>query len=499
MKEKIAIIGMGISGAAVLLAYSKELHLYPDVQVAIDCYDSAESFGKGVPFRETSSQALINARSNQISYDYEHEHDFALWLENRGSQVPEYASRKLFGDYMIERSRALMKIVNATAYHTRIKDLEWLPSLQKWRLTPEASSKGPQATVLYDRVHLCCGELSSSDFYELKGETRYIHEPYPLHHLPSEIKENHQIAMIGMGLAMVDLVRYLKYEINPAQLLVFSNNNYFPTVRAHDERKLEWQFLTFQQVESLIEKQAGSFTLANFTYLLEQEFSQYGLSIAEVKETYFLPGIQGLKKTMELPDIVGIIQRIIFQASEVMTVGWEAMNEAERTKFKQHYDKLVTIFRNPMPIESAKEVIEGVEEGWLKVLENVQTIKPASNHERLQLITPVKTIEVDWVINATGLDLSMRSLAEDSLLNVLLKRRYALVDTAGGFGIHAATGNVISPRFGEWITLHAHGVLINGAIYQNNSTFKIQRYAHRLIKRLLSDTATDDNNRQVHE
>lgn len=499
MKEKIAIIGMGISGAAVLLAYSKELPFFPDVQVDIDCYDSPESFGKGVPFREISNQALNNARSFQISYDYEHELDFALWLEERGIQVPEYASRKLFGDYMVQRSQTLMQAVNATAYPTRIKDLEWLPSLNKWRLTPENSSKGPQATVLYHRVHLCCGELPSGDFYELTGQTRYIHEPYPLHHLPVEIKETDQVAIIGMGLSMVDLVRYLKSEINPAQFLIFSNENHFPAVRAHDERDLQWHFLSIEQAESLIDKQAGNFTVANFTDLLEQEFSRHGLSIAEVKENDFLPGIQGLKTTMESPDRVGLIQRILFQASDMMSVGWEAMDESERTKFQHEYDKLVTTFRNPMPIESAETLIEGAEDGWLKVLEDVQTINPAPNNERLQLITPNKTFEVDWVINATGLDLSMKNLAEDSLLSSLLKRRYALIDTAGGFGLHVATGNIISPRFGEWATLHAHGVLINGAIYQNNSTFKIQRHAHRLIKRLLREAAITHNNSRVDE
>lgn len=485
MKEKIAIIGMGISGAAVLLAYQKELTNYPDKQVEIACYDSAESFGQGVPFREETPHALNNARSYQISYDYEHEDDFALWLEKRGIPVPEYASRSLFGDYMIERSQELMETLNASAYHTRVKDLEWLPSMRKWRLALEDSHKGPQGAVLYDRVHLCCGELPSGDFYELKGEAHYVHEPYPLHQLPAAIKETDKIAIIGMGLATVDLVRYLRRELKPAQLWVFSNENHFPAVRAHDDRKVDWHYLSFAKVDSLIEKQAGNFTVANFATLLEQELARFDLSIDLVKVKYFLPSMGGLKATMESPDEVGLIQHILFQASEIMTVGWEAMNEVERAEYMADYDKLVTTFRNPMPIESATELIEGERAGWLRVLEEVTKIEVSLDGDQFKLITATGTESVEWVINATGLDLSMKYLAKDSLLNALLIRRYAVIDTAGGFSINVASGNVISPRYGEWSTLHAHGVLISGAIYQNNSTFKIQRFAHRLIKRLL--------------
>ena len=49
--EDIAIIGMGISGSAVLTSYAKELKDKKHA-ITIDCYDTSHSFGRGVPFRE---------------------------------------------------------------------------------------------------------------------------------------------------------------------------------------------------------------------------------------------------------------------------------------------------------------------------------------------------------------------------------------------------------------------------------------------------------------
>lgn len=485
MKEKVAVIGMGISGMGVLLAYAKEVPRHPNSQIDIDCYDAPESFGKGVPFRETSPHALNNLRSPQISYDYENLEDFASWLKAQGKVATGYAKRSLFGQYMDERSQALMESLAATAYHTRIIKLDWLPLKKKWRLTPEHPGKGPQAEVLYDRVHLCCGELPTGDFYQLKGQLHYVHEIYPLADLPATIKETDKVAIIGMGLAAIDVVRHLLRETKPAQLVMFSKENYFPVVRGDDIRELEFNYLTFEALAAIIEAQEGFFTVENFKHLLDQELAVYGLSFETITTKYYQKGLAGVRATLKEPEEVGLIQAVLKQANAVMADGWDAMDETERERFSEDYQKIMVILSNPMPPESAAELLVGDDAGWLN-LYDVKAVEVIADSNQLQLVTKEGSVEVDWVINATGMDLSLQGIDKGSLLSHLLNRRYTMVDTAGGFSMNYGTSNIFSPRFGEWSTLHAHGVLVNGVRFQNNDALKIQRTAHLLVKRLLA-------------
>src|SRR5690554_1290385 len=134
MKEKVAVIGMGVSGAGVLLAYQKELPQHPGVQIDITCFDVPESFGRGKPFREKSEHALNNSRSQTISYDYAHEEDFVEWLQAQGLEVPEFASRRLFGDYLHDRTQALVADLQAKVVEGRVTALDWLQNLQQWQV-----------------------------------------------------------------------------------------------------------------------------------------------------------------------------------------------------------------------------------------------------------------------------------------------------------------------------------------------------------------------------
>ena len=71
VKEKVAIIGMGISGMGTLVAYSKLTQ-----NIEIDCYDTKTSFGRGYPFRVDSNDVLLNVRSQQVTFDQDKPDDF---------------------------------------------------------------------------------------------------------------------------------------------------------------------------------------------------------------------------------------------------------------------------------------------------------------------------------------------------------------------------------------------------------------------------------------
>ena len=491
MKETVAVIGMGVSGAGVLLAYQKALPQHPEAQIEITCFDVPASFGRGKPFREQSEHALNNSRSHTISYDYAHEEDFVEWLQEQGLAVPEYTSRRLFGDYLHDRTQALVKNLQAQVIEKRVEALDWLQDLQQWQVQV-TQSDGEAAFYYYDRVHLCCGELPSADFYHLKGQTHYIHEPYPLQQFSEHGPQaGDRVAVIGTGLSALDVYKYLYDECGIRELELFSRSNYFPTVRGQEDQAYACQHLTKANTQQLMAQQNGNFTLANFEQMLSKELAEVGIEFQLFKERFFQPGIKGVLVSYHNPDLVTLMQHVMLQASTILTEAWPAMNEPDRHEFNETYHKLLVNLRNPMPNDSAVELLKGVKQSEIRVLAGVAEIEvlepsPAGVGPYFALRGEGLEVAVDWVVNATGMDMSLRDVSECPLLQQLLDQRMVQVDSAGGLSLNFETLNLLSPRFGEWPSLHGHGVLVGGAIYQNNSTFKIQAQAHRLVKRLLA-------------
>ena len=491
MKETVAVIGMGVSGAGVLLAYQKALPQHPEAQIEITCFDVPASFGRGKPFREQSEHALNNSRSHTISYDYAHEEDFVEWLQEQGLAVPEYASRRLCGDYLHDRTQALVKNLQAQVIEKRVEALDWLQDLQQWQVQV-TQSDGEAAFYYYDRVHLCCGELPSADFYHLKGQTHYIHEPYPLQQFSEHGPQaGDRVAVIGTGLSALDVYKYLYDECGIRELELFSRSNYFPTVRGQEDQAYACQHLTKANTQQLMAQQNGNFTLANFEQMLSKELAEVGIEFQLFKERFFQPGIKGVLVSYHNPDLVTLMQHVMLQASTILTEAWPAMNEPDRHEFNETYHKLLVNLRNPMPNDSAVELLKGVKQSEIRVLAGVAEIEvlepsPAGVGPYFALRGEGLEVAVDWVVNATGMDMSLRDVSECPLLQQLLDQRMVQVDSAGGLSLNFETLNLLSPRFGEWPSLHGHGVLVGGAIYQNNSTFKIQAQAHRLVKRLLA-------------
>ncbi|HFE9458705.1 TPA: FAD/NAD(P)-binding protein, partial [Streptococcus agalactiae] len=165
MKKTIGIIGMGVSGLAVLLALSrkKEKELK---QLAIFCFDDTVHFGRGIPFQEDVDSALINSPINDISFDYRHMSDFMDWLEeNYYDTNLTYVSRTLYGQYLSERTKLLLDKLPVTVIKTRVDKLNYLSDEQQWQVYIQDKL----FPVTFDELHLACGALPVIEPYHLEG------------------------------------------------------------------------------------------------------------------------------------------------------------------------------------------------------------------------------------------------------------------------------------------------------------------------------------------
>lgn len=470
LTKKIAIIGMGVSGLAVLLALSHQTKEYLQ-SLEIYCFDDSEHFGRGIPFQEDDDSALINSPLDDISFDYRQMTDFMDWLkENKYDTSVTYTSRALYGHYMKEGADQLIADLPVTIIKEAVESINYSPSTETWqlKLTDETF---PQT---FNHVHLACGALPVADPYHLRGQANYIADPYPIQkELATKNWDQNQVAVIGTGLAAVDVIKWLLLRTSTT-ITAFSRSNYFPTVRITQGPDLTWHYLTDQAIQTLIDKKIVHYH--ELDTLFQKELEALSFSNWEKTKNEFLSeGIAGIKLSLDMAEHLYHLQQLASRLVDYLTDLWPLMSPADRHSYQENYGKAIVNLRNPMPEESAQTILEAAAQGRLNIISGVEEINVKGDKFLVG-----EAITVDQVINATGYQLTEKTieLATPFLQNIV-KQELAQIDDLGGLSVRPETMQVMSPKYGAMPTLFAHGALINGVIYQNNSTIKIQKMAER--------------------
>lgn len=476
--EKIAIIGMGTSGTAVLDAYAK----FSDKNtVEIHCFDRPESFGRGYPYKEDSHQLIVNLKTPKITYDFTKGDDFVSWYKEQGKPVPEYASRDEFGQYMKSRLMATMEKFGAIAHYDEIINMDLVDG--KWRLE---SSTG-QIDV-FDRVHLCNGEVTQKSIYSLEGKDNYIHDIYPVVEKLASVKPEDKVCVIGSGLTGVDVTTYLLEDKGVKDITFFSRSNRIPSVRVAPV-PFEAKIFTMEKLEEVLKENFGRIPFQCFDELFLEELKAQGIeSYEDFISKHNAPGIKGLIYNMEHPDDLAIVQAILPPMNKIFNKVWDNMTTSDRIEFRKKYHPFMCLNRSPLPQISAEILIKAYEDGRLSMPPGVTSVEEGKD-QCYHLVCPTlgpdfEAKEYDVVINATGLDLSLKGLQSNPLLAQLLDKRYVQVDPYGGINNIPETSQVISPRFGTLENLHVYGVLASGVQYRNNSTLILQITAQTLIPKI---------------
>ncbi|MDO5061539.1 MAG: FAD/NAD(P)-binding protein [Peptostreptococcaceae bacterium] len=475
--EKIAIIGMGSSGMAVLAAYEKEVD---PSKVSIDCYDSEESFGRGYPYREESEDVILNLKTRKISYDYQNNDDLANWHQENDRPEPVYTSRSAFGEYTRDRLEKTIANTKANKITERIVRMDKVG--EQWELETEKGS-----VRRYDRVHLCNGEIPQRHISSAEKSDHYIQEIYPICEKLANIKPTDHVCVIGAGLTGVDVTTHLITEKKIEKVAMFSRSNVIPTVRV-DPTTLEVKVLTMDKLQQILSENFGRISFEQFDELFTQELKAHDVDFERFVKKHMRSGIDELRMNIREPEELARVQALLPIMNLVFNKVWDSMGNADRVKFRAKYHPFMCLNRSPLPLESAEILIDAEERGVLSMPEKICGVELREDGKfvlRREDGSLDESIVFDYAINATGLDTSLAKVCEkNELLSSLLDKRYVMVDEYGGLAVVPENMAAISPRYGTLNNLHVHGVLASGVQYRNNSLLIMQMTAHRLIKEL---------------
>lgn len=469
---------MGSSGMAVLAAYEKEVD---PAKVSIDCYDSAKSFGKGYPYREDSHDLILNLKTRKISYDYQNNDDLANWLNETNRAEPVYTSRATFGEYTSDRLERTIQNTKANKITEKIIRLD--KAGDQWELETESGE-----LRRYDRVHLCNGEIPQRHLCAAEQCENYIQEIYPVSEKLAKIRPEDRVCVIGAGLTGVDVTTHLITEKKVQKIAMFSRTNVIPTVRV-EPTMLEIKVLTMEKLETILAENFGRISFERFDELFQEELSVHDICYESFVKKHMQGGIEQLKINIADPAELSRVQALLPIMNLVFNKVWDSMSDSDRVLFREKYHPFMCLNRSPLPLESADILIDAHDKGVLSMPMSIKEVV-AQEDGKFMLKKSDDSLDeeagvFDYAINATGLDIFMETVGEkNELLEQILDKRYAMVDSYGGLCVIPENMAVISPRYGTLDNLHAHGVLVSGVQYRNNSLLIMQITAHRLIKSL---------------
>lgn len=485
---RIAIIGMGTAGVTVLKELSKSRR-FQDMQ--IDAYDNPINMGQGVPFQNDSDQLLINLPAEQMSLNLDNKREFFDWYQAQSKfkfSNPEYLPRFVFGHYM---KAFVDKINNANANVTLIKEevaevfIE--SNIGKTDvLYHVCTSNDMEHCKTYDIVFLTIGTLSYHDPYQLKGKPGYIHTPYPTYHTLDNVKDTDNIAIIGTGLASLDVIRYVtEHHIN-LPITVASRKGELPSVRG-EMPEITFQYLTPKKFNELKAENFGNVPLDDAMALFLKECAIYEIPVETLVHRKVGNPVEDLKYDLEHAEDLGKFQSILELIKENLNWIWNSFNRNDQKRFLEQYQPILKANSNPMPPRTAKLLIEHIENEQIRIYDGLENIE-YNNHQFKLTYANHGDDYFDIVINATGSKTQLKDLDSDDQLVINLENRQVIqAHPLGGIQIVAETNQVISPRYGTLQNMFALGQLTNGINQSRNGVTMIVRQATGIIHRLLEN------------
>lgn len=467
MKKKIAVIGGGVAGNAIL--HHMAGHHDFDASLKIDVFDSEHRMGRGKPYITDSEVLLLNIPSDEMSMTNAPS-SFVQWLESEGVRVEHFNSRKHFGDYTADMFRRTAGAhSNIQPVNDEVTDIIYNEEKESFTVISDYK------TDEYDAVFLAVGQLGYNDPYQLKGMVNYFHNPYPLKQNFTDLDGT--AGVIGTGLSAIDCVRYLMIEQSADAVHLFSRSGDMPSVRgtSHD---LNIKYFTGAEVDSYIEEDMIS--LEKIIELFRKEMAEQGV---DEKLFYRHPEstLEDLKFDLLHADAVGRLQYLIIAVNPLFSRVFPYFSKSDKRKFMKEVHPLIDKNHSPMPPEVARQLVDWAEEGRVRIIDGIEAVE---TNGRFEVKTDRdETFKVDYLINATGPIKDIEQETAPLIVN-LVDRMLIAPSELGGL-IVDKQHRVISPRYGTLKHMYAIGHLTFSSDYMSNTVNILVKNTKLMVERIM--------------
>lgn len=460
--KKVAIIGMGIAGISALREWTKQKDKNPALEIT--AFGDADTFGRGMPYQKDDDLLIMNQPAELATIIPENPDDFVEWLEEtQDEKNPRhgYYPRALFGSYLFDRMKKWLTESNAETIKEKVMSIQPLEN-RKFRVTTLSHRED------FDVVHLCIGLAPYDDPYELVGHPNFILDPFPVNKQLADIPQGAKVGVLGTGLTSIDILRYLNEKRPDIALSFYSHSGRFKTARG-ETISFDYQYFTPENIEKAKAENGGFIPLEIYIEWFQQELAAQGVFLDSDWIDQPFGSKENVERDLTSPHEIGVVQTLILGMDRFLTDIWMALTEADKARFVDRYGEQWDKVRSSFPVESGEILYALWDAEKISVFADVEEI--IEQDQSFEIVLKDQAAQsVDYLINAAGTENNVNFQTErDPLLHQLLNERVLQPEPFGGIQITVPNLSVVSQRYGVLDRFKAHGPLISGIQFGNNS------------------------------
>lgn len=481
---KIAIVGFGVSGAALLMSLETSGKLNEDIQV--DIFEPNEKPAVGLAYGEDDEHLLLNAFPTAMSLNPENKFEFSEWLENNYpvyNAKADLVPRVIFGEYAQERLTPLLNKKNVAYFNKEIIDVTVLnnhASLLYQLVDTEGNQHGN-----YDYLFFAIGNPPYQDFYNLRGTKNYIHNPYPVIDKLSKIKKNDRVAIIGSSLTAFDLVNHLSHKKEFAQLLgIFTIVPTFNSLRVPPYQGPALKFsLDEEWIKQELLNSKGVIPLERIIESIAQDLKANNINIEFIRKVYNSVDLKDTYKTYferehpELSKLQGYIALLSGNLGDL----YMALSKQDVNRYLLDYAPLFSHYQVRLAPAAVENMYQLNKKEQLFVVPDLIEIHK-DEHFTLKSARG-EVYHADVVINASGFDFNTNWIGENSpLLSRLFDKGFLLDKDKRGILVTWPETQVISQKYGQLENCFFIGPWISNTHYANNNVKALVEKANEIVR-----------------
>ena len=454
--RRIAIIGAGFSGTTLAIQLLRRVTTPTEILLI----DRSGVFGLGLAYSTTNRDHLLNVHAGRMSLFPDEPDHFLSWLKltnhpaaNDADLAHAFLPRADYGKYLQD---SLAAAVKAAPLNVRIELITGEVATLDSGEHHTAIGLSDGRTLIADQAVLCLGNpipylpARYDDTASLAG--RVVDDPWTTDAL-QRIRPDDQVALIGSGLTMIDIVIDLAGRGHRGTLHAVSRHGLLPNAHA-----------------------------ASHAYTID---------------AFDIPGtIRGQLRWMRAHVAkaagAGIDWRAVIDAVRPhIQLFWRALSKPERKRFLRHCRAYWDVHRHRTAPAVAARIDALRTSGQLTVTAG-RIAKIECTADKIALsIAPrgeasERTLDVDWILNCTG-PTSHYAKGPDRLVRDLLDSGTIRLDGLGlGFDI-APDGKAITKEGPPSSRLYALGPPTRGVLWEITAVPDIRIQCAALAENLATD------------
>jgi uncharacterized NAD(P)/FAD-binding protein YdhS len=481
---KIAIVGFGVSGAALLMALKTSGKL--DKNITVDIFDPNDEQAVGLAYGKDTDRLLANAFPTAMSLNAANKFEFSEWLEKH---YPEYDAkvdlvpRTIYGEYATERLTPILEEKNVAYYKNEIIDVH--VTKENFSTFYDLKDAAGKQHGSYDYLFLALGTPPYQDFYNLRGVENYLHNPYPVVDKLKDIKANTKVAIIGSGLTAFDIVNYLSHEKYLTQPLgVFTNVPHFNSLRVppYEGEPLKYS-LDKDWIEREFQKNKGVISLGRMVEAIDLDLKANNIDLKAIREIYDPADLEDTYRTyfgQEHPELAKLQAYIALLSGNLGDL-YMALSKKDQVRYHLDYAPLFSHYQVRLAPEAVKNMYQLKTDGELFIVPDLLEIDKDENFTLKS--SSGQAYQADVVINASGFDYNTERVGVDNpLLEKLLDKGLLLDKDKRGLLVTWPETQVISQLYGQLDTCFYIGPWLANTHYGNNNVKALVQKANEIVE-----------------